>query len=407
MRAQVAEARRVDRAAATKTASGAHETGLVYYGRRYYDPSCGRFLGRDPIEETGGLNLYGFVGNNGVNRWDYLGMNSPVVLPRFTVTASRVRDGGIDDISNVQHYDGPSGNPGDGGGGDFDPFMATTPLPLGILNTVTAPNGMTLVIVSSGGYDANGNPVWNAVPQAQFLQAMAAANLAAATAAANASMAALNISAGEVAANLAAGIAAGAAAAVLVVVTGPVGGAILLGVGMSTFAPTIVGMNTNPGNYTQQDVLNFTASNIGSVIGGVGVSQLPGFTAPVSNLNLNLPSPGPGNPNFVGPVLPLAMRQWGNLSTLADHFARHGSDFGATDSLHYAQQARDLFSSASSYQTKIDTNGVIRVYDPATNRFGAYNPDGTTRTFYAPTNGAAYWAAQPGTAPSGGGGGGG
>jgi hypothetical protein len=45
-----------------------------YYGRRYYDPSCGRFLGRDPIEETGGLNLYGFVGNNGVNRWDYLGM---------------------------------------------------------------------------------------------------------------------------------------------------------------------------------------------------------------------------------------------------------------------------------------------------------------------------------------------
>ena len=50
------------------------ETGLVDYGRRYYSPSQGRFLGRDPIEETGGLNLYGFCGNNSINRWDYLGM---------------------------------------------------------------------------------------------------------------------------------------------------------------------------------------------------------------------------------------------------------------------------------------------------------------------------------------------
>ena len=51
------------------------ETGLVYYGQRYYDAGKGRFVGRDPIEEQGGLNLYGFCGNNGVNRWDYLGMN--------------------------------------------------------------------------------------------------------------------------------------------------------------------------------------------------------------------------------------------------------------------------------------------------------------------------------------------
>jgi RHS repeat-associated protein len=50
------------------------ETGLVYYGHRYYDPRNGRFINRDPIEETGGLNLYGFCGNDGVNRWDYLGM---------------------------------------------------------------------------------------------------------------------------------------------------------------------------------------------------------------------------------------------------------------------------------------------------------------------------------------------
>ena len=49
------------------------ETGLVYYGHRYYEPRQGRFINRDPIGEFGGLNLYGFVGNSPVNRVDYLG----------------------------------------------------------------------------------------------------------------------------------------------------------------------------------------------------------------------------------------------------------------------------------------------------------------------------------------------
>ena len=40
------------------------ESGLLYYGYRYYQVSNGRWLSRDPIEETGGLNLYGYVSNN-------------------------------------------------------------------------------------------------------------------------------------------------------------------------------------------------------------------------------------------------------------------------------------------------------------------------------------------------------
>jgi RHS repeat-associated protein len=56
----------------SKHADPGSHTGVS--GRRYYSPSQGRFLGRDPIQEEGGLNLYGFCGNNGVNRWDYLGM---------------------------------------------------------------------------------------------------------------------------------------------------------------------------------------------------------------------------------------------------------------------------------------------------------------------------------------------
>ena len=49
------------------------ETGLYYYGYRFYNPVTGRWPSRDPIEEDGGINLYGFVGNDGVNRWDLLG----------------------------------------------------------------------------------------------------------------------------------------------------------------------------------------------------------------------------------------------------------------------------------------------------------------------------------------------
>lgn len=50
-------------------------TGFLYYGYRYYDPVTGRWPSRDPIEEKGGVNLYGFVENEGVNTWDYLGMS--------------------------------------------------------------------------------------------------------------------------------------------------------------------------------------------------------------------------------------------------------------------------------------------------------------------------------------------
>jgi RHS repeat-associated protein len=48
---------------------------VAYYGYRYYDPITGRWPSRDPIEEEGGLNLYGFVGNDGVGYWDLLGLD--------------------------------------------------------------------------------------------------------------------------------------------------------------------------------------------------------------------------------------------------------------------------------------------------------------------------------------------
>ncbi|MEQ1933827.1 MAG: RHS repeat-associated core domain-containing protein [Fimbriimonadaceae bacterium] len=75
------------------------ETGLSYYGFRYYRPEDGRFVGRDPIGERGGINLYGMVANNALNRRDILGLedcgctipNNPTNVPRG-ISAPTVAD---------------------------------------------------------------------------------------------------------------------------------------------------------------------------------------------------------------------------------------------------------------------------------------------------------------------------
>lgn len=47
-------------------------------GLSFYNPSTGRWLSRDLVEEHGGLNLYGFVGNEALSGVDPLGLDNPV-----------------------------------------------------------------------------------------------------------------------------------------------------------------------------------------------------------------------------------------------------------------------------------------------------------------------------------------
>jgi len=91
---------------------------------------------------------------------------------------------------------------------------------------------------------------------------------------------------------------------------------------------------------------------------------------------------------------------WGDPRTLARHFREHGADFGAKSADDYATQVSQFFgrSQAESLPTKVDADGVIRVYDPKTNTFGAFNSDGTTKTFFKPTS-PTYWERQQGSAP--------
>jgi len=94
---------------------------------------------------------------------------------------------------------------------------------------------------------------------------------------------------------------------------------------------------------------------------------------------------------------PPAKATWGDLSSLRDHFNRHGRDFGSTSPEHYARQAWEFLqrAMAEGLPAKVDEDGVIRVYEAKTKSFAAYNRDGTTKTFFKPQR-PDYFRDQPG-----------
>ncbi|CAN5913162.1 hypothetical protein BH11VER1_BH11VER1_27800 [soil metagenome] len=109
------------------------------------------------------------------------------------------------------------------------------------------------------------------------------------------------------------------------------------------------------------------------------------------------PTPLPA-PELPRPKPPAARQTWGNISTLQDHFDRHGRDFQATSPEDYARQAWEFLQRAQREQWSVkqdEQDGVLRVYDPKTRAFAAYNRDGTTKTYFKPGS-ADYWERQPG-----------
>lgn len=123
-----------------------------------------------------------------------------------------------------------------------------------------------------------------------------------------------------------------------------------------------------------------------------------GQSAPVVSVPVTGTGSGGGTASPAArPQAPPTKVTWGSLRTLQDHFDRHGKDFGAKDPDDYARQAW-LFLQRGRQEglpAKRDSDGVLRVYDPATRAFGAYNRDGTTRTYFKPGR-RDYFDDQPG-----------
>ena len=80
---------------------------------------------------------------------------------------------------------------------------------------------------------------------------------------------------------------------------------------------------------------------------------------------------------------------------LQDHYAKYGHEFGPITRqqyLHLAQQLRDSKASRNILESK-HPDGLIK-FDRRHGYFGAYDPDGTIRTFFIPPDGIRYFERQ-------------
>ena len=84
------------------------ETGLYYYGRRFYCPDWRIWLNRDPIEEEGGLGLYVYCRNNMLILTDILGAVGVRVVSDFNtgfleriVTGNKLKPRDISSASEI------------------------------------------------------------------------------------------------------------------------------------------------------------------------------------------------------------------------------------------------------------------------------------------------------------------
>ncbi|MDB6155271.1 MAG: hypothetical protein JWL90_3724 [Chthoniobacteraceae bacterium] len=141
----------------------------------------------------------------------------------------------------------------------------------------------------------------------------------------------------------------------------------------------------NSGSFTTSG----TASRPGGNIERGGPTNPPPTAA--------VPKDGFTIPPFEGRTPP-TRQIWGNLSSLPDHFERHGSDFHASSPDDYARQAWEFLQHAidQGLPVKFDENdNTLRTWDPKTHSFGAYNKDGTAKTYFKPKS-SDYFQRQPG-----------
>ncbi len=107
----------------------------------------------------------------------------------------------------------------------------------------------------------------------------------------------------------------------------------------------------------------------------------------------------PKPPKPPSPAAPPPARQtWGDLDTLQDHFVRHGRDFRAQNADDYAARAWLFLQRAidEGLPVKQDAaDGTLRIWDPHTQSFAAYNRDFTTKTYFKPRR-PDYFQRQPG-----------
>ena len=77
------------------------ETGLYYYGYRFYHPVLMRWINRDPIAENGGMNLYMFCTNDPVEYYDKFGLRWQIIRDGGSFARAYAECDSIDNLANI------------------------------------------------------------------------------------------------------------------------------------------------------------------------------------------------------------------------------------------------------------------------------------------------------------------
>ena len=84
----------------------------------------------------------------------------------------------------------------------------------------------------------------------------------------------------------------------------------------------------------------------------------------------------------------------GDPEKFKEHFEQHGNNFNAKSPEDYASKAKEFYEQGINENLPaVEDPSVpkVSIYDSESNTFGAYNPDGTTRSFYKPRAGVQYY----------------
>ena len=87
-----------------------------------------------------------------------------------------------------------------------------------------------------------------------------------------------------------------------------------------------------------------------------------------------------------------------NKHLFEEHYAKHGREFGnisPEEYLHRAQALRDAPVGGPILEAIVMKGGrIVTRFDRRSGAFGAYNSDGTIRTFFIPNDGERYFHRQ-------------